>query len=220
MSKKLEQKQRRRLAEEQKMAERRRAARRRNLLTFGITIALLLGTIFLILNERKGESGPIGVSKADAGCSPVQTFKEQVGKSGAALHIAVGDTHEPYNSNPPTSGPHYAQPAAPIDTGFYTSDVEPEKVVHNMEHGQIVIWYRPNVSSDVKHDVERLVEEQPDATVAVPWDDIESKYSLVVTAWAHSQSCAKPSSEAIDEFREQFQGRAGPEAQITKPFRK
>src|SRR3989344_6063535 len=48
--------------------------------------------------------------------------KQSAGKPGVAIpelgrdHIAASAQHDPYNSNPPTSGPHYAQAA---DWGFY-----------------------------------------------------------------------------------------------------
>ena len=56
----------------------------------------------------------------------------------AVRHIQVGEQHEPYNSDPPTSGPHYAEPA---QAGFYDQALPDEQLVHNLEHGYIVIWY-------------------------------------------------------------------------------
>ena len=56
----------------------------------------------------------------------------------AVRHIQIGEQHEPYNSDPPTSGPHYAQPA---QAGFYDEALPDEQLVHNLEHGYIVIWY-------------------------------------------------------------------------------
>lgn len=55
-----------------------------------------------------------------------------------------------YNSNPPSSGNHHGRPAA---TGFYDIDdpVIPDRViVHNLEHGDIWVTYKPNVPEDVK----------------------------------------------------------------------
>lgn len=53
-------------------------------------------------------------------------------------HIAVGAPHEPYNSNPPTSGPHYAQPA---DWGIYDQPIPEGNFVHSLEHGGVAIFY-------------------------------------------------------------------------------
>ena len=61
-------------------------------------------------------------------------------------HIAEGSTHGLYNSNPPSSGWHYARW---IDGGVYKDAVVDENVVHNLEHGDIWISYKPDVSEDV-----------------------------------------------------------------------
>jgi hypothetical protein len=50
----------------------------------------------------------------------------------------VGEPHDPYNSDPPTSGPHYEQPA---DAGFYNEAPVDEQLVHNLEHGYVILWY-------------------------------------------------------------------------------
>ena len=56
----------------------------------------------------------------------------------SARHIDLGEQHESYNNDPPTSGPHYVQPA---QAGFYDEALPDEQLVHNLEHGYIVIWY-------------------------------------------------------------------------------
>lgn len=67
-------------------------------------------------------------------------------------HIAVGAQHPPYNSNPPTSGPHYAQEA---DWGFYGRELPDEQLVHNLEHGGIWIAYK-NIDDATKAKLEAL----------------------------------------------------------------
>lgn len=52
-------------------------------------------------------------------------------------HVPSG-THVNYNSNPPSSGPHYDQP---LRAGFYDNVVPDGNIVHSMEHGYVVIWY-------------------------------------------------------------------------------
>jgi hypothetical protein len=213
VSKKLEEKQRRRLAEEKKKAEQRRAQRRRNLLTTGIALVVAAGVVWLVLadtsrqdgDSRRAEPLANGVSVEEAGCDDVQTAEPQ-----EAEHIAQGDEHVPYNTNPPTSGPHYGSPLAPIDSGFYTEVVEPEKVVHNLEHGQIVIYYNPDAPQDTVDDIEQLTEQEPLATLAVPWTELEDPYQFALAAWGSYQECVQASQEVVDEFRTDFQGQ-GPE---------
>ncbi|MEX0932967.1 MAG: DUF3105 domain-containing protein [Candidatus Pacearchaeota archaeon] len=61
-------------------------------------------------------------------------------------HIQVGS--EPsvaYNSNPPTSGQHYATPARP---GFRENPIEDGYLIHSMEHGLIWISYHPRIGEE------------------------------------------------------------------------
>jgi len=53
-------------------------------------------------------------------------------------HISVGDQHEEYNSNPPTSGSH----AAPARWGYSPRELPDENLIHNLEHGGIWISYK------------------------------------------------------------------------------
>ena len=74
-----------------------------------------------------------------------------------AEHIPVGQAHAAYNSDPPTSGPHYAEP---IKAGFYDTPQADEYVVHNLEHGHIVISYDCSKLTDceaVKQKLRNLV---------------------------------------------------------------
>lgn len=52
-------------------------------------------------------------------------------------HVAVG-TKVSYNSNPPTSGPHYAEWEK---AGIYDKPLQDGKLVHSLEHGYVIISY-------------------------------------------------------------------------------
>lgn len=212
MSKKLEQKQARRLEEERRKAERRREALRRNLVTIGVAVlvaGLVAAAIVYQKSEEEGTAGDIGVSIAEANCTDPERPEDQ-----GRTHIDIGTPHEPYSSDPPTSGPHFEVPATP---GFYPDPLPPEQLVHNMEHGQIILWYKPDLPSESITDIEELVSAESQATIASPYANIEPPYEVVVTAWRATMSCEKISQAAIDEFRRQFQGKA-PEGHFTGPF--
>lgn len=53
-------------------------------------------------------------------------------------HVTEGTTVQ-YNSNPPTSGPHY-----PVWAAFqeYDKPIDRRYLVHDMEHGAVVIFYK------------------------------------------------------------------------------
>ncbi|MGH2807440.1 MAG: DUF3105 domain-containing protein [Actinomycetota bacterium] len=193
-------------------------------LTLLITALIVVG-IFAAVNSgvTEGVGGEIvdefeqgineglldAVDESAAGCTPVETYPDM-----GAAHIDPSEASSVvYNSDPPTSGPHFAVPAEP---GFYTTPVESPTLVHNLEHGQIVIWYSPDADERIVDQLEFLTAQEPVATVATPYDNVPEDATFVLTAWRHSRACALPSQGVFDDFRRQFQGE-GPEP-ITPPF--
>jgi hypothetical protein len=217
VSKKLEAKQRRRLAEQRRKEEQAKAARRRNLITLGIAALVAIVVVGLIIQQRNSPASATpdyGVSPAQASCLPVDHPKPLPG-----IHIALGAKHKPYDSIPPTSGPHYPPPIAPIDPGFYGIAQVPEKVVHNLEHGQIVIWYNPDAPEQTKADIRSAVDEVPQYTVATPYDNMKPGYNVALTAWGQLQFCKQVSKQVVDDFRTNYQGRgASTEEQLSPTF--
>ena len=211
VSKKLEQKQRRRELEEKRRSEARKEALRRNLVTIIVAVVVIAVVVVAIVVQRGSESGiagEVGVSEAEANCGEIESPEDQ-GRD----HIPDGEPHAPYSSSPPTSGPHYGSPAA---VSFYAEQMPPEQLIHNMEHGQIVIWYNPDAPADLIDQVETLVRQEPAATVATAYTDIESPYQMVLSAWGKIQMCEKVSQDVVDDFRRRFQGKS-PEP-LTEPF--
>ncbi|HEX3326504.1 MAG TPA: DUF3105 domain-containing protein [Actinomycetota bacterium] len=217
MSKKLEQKQRRRLAEQRKKEQQRKAAQRRNLITIAVAGVVAILVVALIVQQRSGSgrsNSDFGVSAAAAGCLPVEHPKPLPG-----IHIGLGAHHRPYDSSPPTSGPHYPPPIAPIDPGFYSIAQTPEKVVHNLEHGNIVIWYNPDAPEQTKSDIRAAVNEVPSYTLATPYPNMKPGYNIALTAWGELQFCKQVSKQVLDDFRTKYQGRgASTEENLSPTF--
>jgi hypothetical protein len=214
VSRKLADKRDRREAQKRRQEEQRRAVRRRNLITTGIAVAVLAGAVALIISERTRESAPVGVAASEASCDPIQTYEPQKG-----THIEVGATHPPYTSVPPTSGPHFVESAAP---GFYPAPLQAEQLVHNLEHGQIVFWYRPDASEETITQIEALLDREPPAQetalLAAPYEEVPASDSFVITAWGASQSCDRVSQEVVDNFRAKYQGLGPERVQGIPPF--
>ncbi len=111
----------------------RRQVRKRLLVRFlkyGIAIAVIVVLILFATRWVKNQS-PKGPDYSKE--YPTQSRD----------HIPVGSAHPAYNSDPPTGGWHYANPA---DPGFYSTELADEQVVHNLEHGHIWISYRPTLT--------------------------------------------------------------------------
>lgn len=97
-------------------------------------------------------------------------------------HVAsVNSPHEEYNSDPPTSGPHVAGVARP---GFYEEPIEPELLVHNLEHGNVIIYYRPDAAAETKEQLKSWAGRYTGPSrgvVVVPREDPE--HEVILTAW-------------------------------------
>jgi hypothetical protein len=95
------------------------------MLTWGgialVAVGVIVGLVLLVQSN-------VAVANAPGTRIPIQ----------GADHIQVGQVHDPYNSDPPTSGPHYIET---VDAGFYDTPRADENLVHNLEHGHIVISY-------------------------------------------------------------------------------
>ena len=114
-----------------------------------------------------------------------------------------------YNSTPPTSGEHWPRWA---DCGFYTEDIPDERIVHNLEHGNIVVSYNFANPAQVTA-LREVLEEIPLFEywgVARPYDKIpEGQVALAAWGRLHFTSLVNP--EEIDVFFRSLAGILGPE---------
>lgn len=109
----------------------------------------------------------------------------------ASTHITVDSDPGTYNSDPPTSGPHYAEEAL---AGFHdtnTYQYPAGYLVHNLEHGYIIFWYNcANLSesacSELKSRIKAVMDEVNNVKViAYPWDSID--VPVAITSWGRLQ---------------------------------
>jgi hypothetical protein len=95
-------------------------------------------------------------------------------------HIPEGEHPKiPYNSNPPTSGDHWPQPAA---CGHYDQTQPDERLVHNLEHGGIWISYKPTVDDKTKSELKDYANRFANLIVE-PREGDDSNIALA--AWGH-----------------------------------
>ncbi len=105
----------------------------------------------------------------------------------SSSHIPIDSDPGTYNSDPPTSGPHYPDEAK---AGFYetnTYQYPAGYLVHNLEHGYVIFWYNcANLSegacSELKSQIKAVMDEVNNVKViAYPWDSID--VPVVLTSW-------------------------------------
>lgn len=98
-------------------------------------------------------------------------------------HVDNLDADVDYNSFPPSSGPHYFEPAP---WGFYDDPLSQVQVLHNLEHGGVAIQYGPQTPSSTRAQIERLYRDDPRGLLVAPLPALEDKIAL--TAWTVAES--------------------------------
>lgn len=108
--------------------------------------------------------------------SPMGEDLSQAVPIQAANHIPVDSAHEPYNSDPPTSGPHYDRPAR---VGFYEKPFPDERLIHNMEHGDVWISYRPDVATASREALRQFT----DSPKVIVTPRADNEWDITLAAW-------------------------------------
>jgi hypothetical protein len=109
-----------------------------------LLIIALAAVVAAAAGANQPAVAPLTLGAATAPAAGFTPGADVIGKEMAVpnmggQHIAVGQPHAPYNSLPPTSGPHYDTPAdwnTPVD-----KVVPEEQWVHNLEHSGVVALY-------------------------------------------------------------------------------
>ncbi len=121
-----------------------------------------------------------------------------------AKHINPGDAHEPYNSNPPSSGDHYPQPAKWEVIGADKVEAD-ERYVHNLEHGGIWITYRPDLPTEQITQLQGIFQTLPKSTnfdevKAVMTPRAANDHAISLVAWGYVEHLDSPDPAKIKEF--------------------
>jgi hypothetical protein len=135
-----------------------------------------------------------------------------------ASHVAVG-THVDYDSNPPSSGPHY-----PIWAAYQVWDapVPREYYVHDLEHGAVVLLYKcsaPGGCADVVDALKKASDAIPDdplcsgtgvrvRTVITPDPLLDVPIAAAAWGWIYKADCIDLPS--LTQFAKDHYGQ-GPE---------
>ena len=212
--------------------QQRAAERRKNLMTYGaaIVVALaLVGTAAILAvqkaqandakknavsNQLKAEkkvghqSKPTAAEAKD-GCLGVHTDP----LSPAAQHFTTpidysqekyGDTAGGTQPIPPSGGRH--NPVSLGDTNrFYplADKPRPERAVHNLEHGYIVIWYDAQLPASQVQALQSIAKDPTMARVlVVGWwqSDLPLGKHVVMTSWGKTERCSSIDDKVVRHF--------------------
>lgn len=119
-------------------------------------------------------------------------------------HIASPSTpHIPYNSDPPTSGPHVSYVAR---WGIHAEPVPKEVQVHNLEDAGVVIQYNCMKAKDCNALRDQLwgIAHNYDHVVLAPYNTMDSLIAL--TAWTRIKKLDRVDEKKIRRFIDAYIG--------------
>jgi hypothetical protein len=195
--------------------ERQRAeaetARRKRLVGYvvaGVLVAALLAAGVVVAMSGGGNGGGGSANGADfpEGSVParqITQLSEAAKAAGAELKTfpAEGREHTEgsvkYKTNPPTSGDHNPVPA---DDGAYLEAPSKEALVHSLEHGRIIIQYRPGTPDSVIGGLKALFDEDSYHVILTP-NNTNMPYQVAVTAWTHLLGVKQMNDRVYDAIR-------------------
>ena len=187
-------------------------------LAFGgaLALAIVAGIVVVVfvLGGSEGGGGAKRASKTAADVElPVQQvsdIKEAAKAAGCTLNNPAyeGANHEQkdftpsdYKTNPPTSGNHTPDW---YEDGIYAPGDVPNlgKTVHPLEHGRILIQYKPGTPKATVDQLEALLAENEDGYHMMLFENTTGMESAVAaTAWTHSLTCPEMNDKVFDAFR-------------------
>jgi hypothetical protein len=223
VSRRREQKEALRREREERERKAREEQQRKRMVGFGAAGLLVVALIIvLVVVAAGGNGGGDGEGQAaellpDGGSVPEQQEFDLAAAARAAgcelrsrrasdrTHTNSLDAVVNYDTNPPTSGRHYQFPA---EDGAYGEAPQDEELVHTLEHGRVIVWFKPNLSEDQRADLKAFFDEDSYQMVLVPRSNMP--YQVAATAWNREPEpngtgrlllCERMTPEVFDALR-------------------
>jgi len=148
----------------------------------GVAVALILGGF-----AYQSFANLPGTPVPNLGNDPIQT---------------LGDPHAPYNSDPPTSGPHLPYLAP---WGIHTEPIPKELQVHNLEDGGVLVQYNcPQSCPDLVGKLRAIVARYERDVILAPYPGMDKRIAL--TAWTRIDKFDEFDEKRIVRFVDAYEG--------------
>lgn len=178
--------------EQERILRQKSAGRRKikKIILWVIILAAIAGGVYgFALLQKKADQNKPGVEYPNQG----------------QAHISPGQSHEPYNSNPPTSGSHYAEAAA---WGIYDKELSDEQLIHNLEHGGIWISYKDLNNQELVNKLKDIADDYSIKVIMTPRPQNDS--AIAAAAWQRLLKLDSFDEKQIKSFIKAFINK-GPE---------
>lgn len=165
----------------------------------GMAVVGIMVILFLVLNQKPSISSPPvtdvttqpTMGQSSMGASGLQTMEALRPADGIGTAVPdEGNTHVDegtvitYKSYPPSSGTHYG---ATADYGFSEAIIPEGKLVHSLEHGAVVLYYKSSVGTEVLQQLRDTYNKLPAGKygkvklVIAPYENMSTP--LAIAAW-------------------------------------
>ncbi|MFC5405985.1 DUF3105 domain-containing protein [Cohnella soli] len=170
-------------------AQLKEKARKSKLTAHGL---LALGVVLILIPLIRNASSSYDFDSLNKGVSIEVTNDKDNGGGHSEMPIQ-------YESKFPTSGTHNPHD---LKFGFYDKKPTTEMLVHNLEHGDIEIYYRANASNETLKSIKYLTHfrEAGAGVLAIPSEDIPEGKDVVITAWTKTMILDKYDEAKVGQF--------------------
>jgi len=185
--------------------EAARRARRRKSLAIRLGVAGIAGILVALLVVRalagRGDEAATRAQLTAGSCD----YDTKADRTDPAPRNHVASPT--YQVDPPAGGNHTAQAATPATypEGRIPTDGQ---VVHAMEHGDVVLWYRPGLSAEDMGTLQKVSDTYEKDVLVVPRATLST--AVAATAWGRRLLCGSVEPDALDLFTRTYRDK-GPE---------
>ena len=175
-----------------------RKQRRRLTIVAAVLAAVAVVAAFVLLRPGGPDLG-YTVAALAGNHNPPYVYDTEIELDGVSLQV------------PPTSGNH-----SPTTSrhGHLNGILIPEQVVHNMEHGAVVIWYQPG-DDVLETEVAQLARSLGnDCLVAGTYAAMD--FAVAATVWGRVLPLTAFDAAPLVEFVDAYRGEIGPEAGLCR----
>ncbi|HEX8969887.1 MAG TPA: DUF3105 domain-containing protein [Chloroflexota bacterium] len=166
----------RRIEEQRRKIDVARAQQRRTRMLWvgGIVVVVALAIVVVVLLMPRGASA--------------SQMRQVTTEQGA--HVDDGAPLS-YSHRPPSSGMHYGTAPQPTDYRMYDAPLTPGRWVHMLEHGAVVVLYRPDLCNDAcVQQLGAFYDSAPRSNLVgvrhlaiTPYQDMD--HAIAVVAWGY-----------------------------------
>jgi hypothetical protein len=174
----------------------------------GVVVLLVIGVA--VLGRGSGGSSGHKTATTAAASGPECTTDTQMDHysskdNGGIVHTDYPGYRGPlephdnplYTVNPPSGGDHLSLPAPP---GVYEGSNVPKdgNLVHSLEHGYVIIWFKPSLSASNRAKLEAERQQYARDTLLVERSNMDRP--VAATAWGHRMLCNSVNTGALSAF--------------------